>query len=68
MKSDRHYGTVRKNGYTYVVVSNPRPMTKNYPEPDFLGTGMALCGVLKEGETLQEFIERKRKVYDRNTD
>ena len=26
------------------------------PEPNYLNTGMALCGILKPGQTLNEFI------------
>lgn len=34
-------------------------------QPNYIGSGMALCGVLREGETLQGWIERyrgKRKI------
>ena len=32
-----------------------------YPDPDFRGTGMALCGVLKKGQNLKKWMDEKRK-------
>jgi hypothetical protein len=42
------------------------------PEPNFAGTGMALAGVLKEGQTLEEWMQehietenaRERAIYE----
>jgi len=31
----------------------------NYPNPNYRGTGQALCGVLNKGENLHEFLNRK---------
>jgi hypothetical protein len=34
---------------------------KPYPEPNFRGTGMALCGVLLPGQNLKQWMDTKRK-------
>jgi hypothetical protein len=34
-----------------------------YANPNFMGTGMGLCGILRKGESLQQFQERQRDNY-----
>ncbi len=44
---------------SYFVQNGVR--TELIPNPDYLNTGMCLCGILKAGQTLDEFI----KEYNR---
>lgn len=37
-----------------------RRMGSQLPQPNYIGSGMALCGVLRDGETLQEWISRNQ--------
>ena len=34
-----------------------------YANPNFMGTGMGLCGILRKGESLQQFQERQSDNY-----
>lgn len=60
MKKPIVYDTVEVYGRTHVVCSiyTYRP---SYPDPNYRNTGMALCGVLKKGETLDGWIKRTRR-------
>lgn len=31
------------------------------PMPNYMGTGLALCGILRQGETLEDFKKRVRE-------
>lgn len=45
---------IEVNGRIHVI----RPFTREtsyYPDPNYLGTGQALVGVVKEGETFLDF-------------
>lgn len=37
------------------VVCNARSRNNVYPDANYAGTGMALCGVLKQDETINDF-------------
>lgn len=50
---------------THVLVES-RNRYGNYPEANYLGTGLALAGVLKENETLDQW--KKRTGYGRQKD
>jgi len=44
----------------YILTNVKRPY--NYPKANFLGTGMALVGILENGEDLRDFIEYKMRL------
>ena len=53
------YSAISKFGHCYVV----RSLYRNHAEfndPNFMGTEMALRGILKRNETLLKFIKRDR--------
>ena len=57
------------HGHKHVI----RPFDHDpYPQPDYRGTGMALCGVLREGQTLDHFrndwIKMQRTFEERSMD
>ena len=71
-KTNEMYITMRVNGRTHVVrqFNRRKYRTKQYPggmetvytpAPNYLGTGMALCGVLRYGQTLEEWVSEKKK-------
>ena len=68
--------TIKMNGRTHVVTSVERngrykiydPHTGNYlgegepiPQPNYKGTGKALCGILRKSEVLETWKSRKLK-------
>ena len=48
------YKTMIIHGKVYVLRRFQR-LTNELPQPDFLGKGMALCAVLRDGETLDSW-------------
>ncbi len=58
------YKTVKVISRTHVVCHRSRQYTE-YDEPNYMNTGMALCGVLLPGETLEQFIDRKKEINKR---
>jgi hypothetical protein len=61
MKITAQFRVIEFAGKTVVVKPNDRGAC-NYPDANFCGTGLALCGVLRKGETLQEFRNRYVKI------
>lgn len=66
--SEAEYITKQIHGHIYVLRRYKR-LTDSMPQPDFIGTGMALCAVLRQGETLNGWyrdfkykMERKEAV------
>ena len=53
---------VDRNGQYYFKHQKERRPARMeaLPNPNYKGTGMALCGILKKGETLEQWIERTR--------
>jgi hypothetical protein len=53
------------NGREHVVKRVTRSGTDSegvpYPEPNYRGPGMALCGILRKGQTLQEWKNERAK-------
>ena len=53
------------HGRTHILSESHNFRGKVYPDPDYMGTGLALVGVLKPGQSLEEFkkewIERQLK-------
>ena len=49
-----------KNIYTPIV--RDKPSEKIYGQPNADGTGMALAGCLKQGESLKKWVERKIRM------
>jgi len=60
--------TIKVNGREHIVKHVDRP---NYydpkigivkmPQPNYMGTGMALCGILQPGQNLKQWLDDKRK-------
>lgn len=48
--------TVKKREH---VVCDVQPRDSQ-PMPNYRGTHMALCGILKKGESLESFLKRRR--------
>jgi len=55
------YSTIFLNGH-HVVLTPSKSRSGYYQEANFKGTGKALCGVLKKGETLPEWLKRTKKI------
>lgn len=45
----------------HVVRSFQRPLEGGYPKPNYNDTGYAFCGVLRQGESLDQFKKRWSK-------
>lgn len=58
----KNYSTVRSFYATYVVTEQKR---SEYEQPNFLGTGKALVGMLKEGQSLQDFLLERKNIRKR---
>ena len=56
----RKYVLKGKNVYTPIV--RDKPSEKIYGQPNADGTGMALAGCLKSGESLEKWVERKMRM------
>ena len=61
-----HVLTSRERNANYnCKIENPKQrgkfiqFTDPMPEPNYMGTGLALCGVLKKGETLSQWENRR---------
>lgn len=61
----KNFKTLVVAGKTHVVIDLNRN-DDYYPNPNYMGTGMALCGILNDGETLEEFKIRKEKTHLKN--
>src|SRR5690554_383280 len=46
------------SGLKYVLTECKRPGVRGCDQPDFDGTGLALAGVLRNGETLDDFVQK----------
>ena len=53
---------VKKIGRTSYVLSDTKRITKEIKRENFCGTGLALAGILKENETLEQWKDRVYKV------
>ena len=51
------YRVIEFRGTNYVVRNYTRPGVA-YDQPNFLGLGVALCGILRPFESLHEWIDR----------
>lgn len=64
---ERKYSTIDKGGYIYIITHQlPRDSYNPYPtgsprHADFMGTGLALCGVVKERSQVDPFIDKRQK-------
>ncbi len=59
--------TIRKIGNTiFVLNTNGRPTEKRWdlPSANFKGTGMACCGVLQKGESLNAWLKKLKKARE----
>ena len=53
------YSVIKKYGQHYVVRKIDR-LKNTFPNPNFMGSEMALRGVLRKGETIKRFIKWDR--------
>lgn len=51
------YSTLNGKKCTFVIREYPR---KNYEQPNFMGTGKALVGILGKEQSLNDFIYQRR--------
>ena len=58
IETSNDYSVIAKHGYHYVVRSLDRGDHSGFRNPNFMGSEMALRGVLRKGETLKRFIKR----------
>ena len=59
VESSQNYVVIQRYGHRYVVRKIDR-LKNTFPNPNFMGSGMALRGILKAGETIKEFIKRDK--------
>jgi len=53
---------VLKGNNIYIPIVRDKPSEKIYGQPNADGTGMALAGCLKQGESLKKWVERKIRM------
>lgn len=51
------YKVIQGWGATYVVTGHERPW--GAPQPNFMGSGLALTGILRDGETVDDFVNKR---------
>jgi len=61
MKKIEKYSVLQRNGISYVLKIYEGDRPSSWDMPNFMGTGKALAGILKKGETLEEWLKRKEK-------
>ncbi len=54
------YSVFKYRRINYILTNVKRPY--NYPKANFLGTRMALVGILENGEDLRDFIEYQMRL------
>lgn len=54
------YEILKVNGCSYVL-SNFKRISNENPQPNFLGLGKALAGILRKGQTLEQWIVARNK-------
>lgn len=52
------YKVIESYGHNYVMRELDRNKKKGFPNPNFMGSMMALRGILKPDETINQFIKR----------
>lgn len=57
----KDYSTINGTKYTFVVREIKR---LNYEQPNFMGTGKALVGILSKGESLHDFIYKQKLIKE----
>lgn len=62
---EKFYKTLKVGKFDYVVCDKDSRYGTIFPESDFAGSGMALCGALQNGETLQDWILRKNNQIEK---
>ena len=58
--------TIPVCGYRHAIMPVPKRSNPIIPDANYKGTGKALIGYLRKGETLQEFKERYKESIKRN--
>jgi len=53
------YSTVVVAGRLHVICEAKDRRGGIHRDPNYMGTGRALCGVLKKGQTLEEWMKNK---------
>lgn len=57
-EKEGEYSILEVNGVRYVLVKLIRNGTA-HPQPNFMGTGLALVAILKKRETLKSFLQKR---------
>ena len=55
---DKKYSIITVRGYEHVVCDTFHKRT-NWPEANYLGTGKALCGVIKKGQSFENWLKKR---------
>ena len=56
------YKIINLHNRDYIVKEQEKHRAGDYPQANFLGSGMCLCGVLNKQETLEQWEVRTNKV------
>ena len=56
VSSDRNTNIYDKDEFGYTA-------KEKIPEANYMNTGMALCGILRQGESLENFLVRTNRTY-----
>lgn len=56
------YKVVSVKGREHVITEQKYHRTLPYNDANYMNTGMCLCGVLNENETLEQWMKRTNKV------
>lgn len=59
MTKIKNYQTIQVHGRTHVICAVD--LRSGYPEPNYMGTGMALCGVIDAGKSLDDWKQKHHK-------
>lgn len=59
-QTETNYSTIEVQGHTHVLIIADNRFSNNFADANYRMTGKALCGVMRKGETLEQFLERKR--------
>ena len=57
---NQNYSTLEKNGEVYVLRTRRRITT--FSDANFMGTGLALSGILERGQNLKAWIEKRNNI------
>ena len=56
----KNYTTLESGRHTHVLCDNQE--RQNYPLANYRGTDKALCGILRKGQTLEQWVKKFGKT------